>query len=208
MRSFFTILLACLLTQVSVAQKKAVKKRAANHLPDIEVYDLSGTHTTLGALAKNKVMFIDNWFIPCPPCFREMDMLHKLYFKYKANRNVSFITICRTDSGIVKKFIAKDKSLTGFRNWYEEISGRKDFKLPVYFIPGCNQKIYTGTALAKYTPDDKTKCPDAQFRFQGYPTIIIFDKAGKMIFKRTGFGLNENPDIYMAQLDSVIRSAK
>jgi len=204
MRSFFITLLSCLIAFTSFAQKK----HALNHLPDIEVYDLNGRHTTLHALAKNKVIFIDNWFIPCPPCFREMGMLHKLYFKYKSDKNVSFITICRTDTGIVKKFMAKDKSLAGFRNWYEEASGRKDFKLPVYFIPGCNEKIYTGTVLTKYTPDDKTKCPDVQFRFHGYPTIVIFDKAGKRIFKRTGFGSNENPDTYMAQLDSVIRSAR
>lgn len=177
------------------------------HLPDIQLYDLHGKHTTLGELGKGKITFIDNWFIPCPPCFREMGMLHKLYFKYKSNRNVNFMTICRTDTSIVKKFLAKDKSLAKFEGWYEDNSGRSDFKLPVYFIPGCNEKIYTGVTLFKYTPDDKTKCPDVQFAFHGYPTILIYDKKGKLIFKRTGFGLNEDPNVYMAKLDAVIKSA-
>jgi thiol-disulfide isomerase/thioredoxin len=181
------------------------KKRS--DLPNIQLYDLHGKHTTLGALGKNKVTFIDNWFIPCPPCFREMGMLHKLYFKYKGNPNVNFITICRTDTSIVKKFLAKDKSLATIQGWYEDGSGRKDFKLPVYFIPGCNMKIYTGTALAKYTPDDKTQCPDVKFDFHGYPTILIYDKRGKLIFKRTGFGLNEDPNVYMAKLEAMIKSA-
>ena len=181
-------------------------KKSSAHLPDIDVYDIHGKHTTLGTLGKNKVTFIDNWFIPCPPCFREMGMLHKLYFKYRSNPNVNFITICRTDSGIVKKFLAKDKSLATFEGWYESNSGRSDFKLPVYFIPGCNEKIYTGTVLAKYTPDDKTKCPDVQFVFHGYPTILIYDKKGKLIFKRTGFGLNEDTDTYMAKLDAMIKA--
>lgn len=196
-----------LMMHPNISGYKSPGKPSPVHLPNLEVYDLKGKHTTLTTLGKNKVTFIDNWFIPCPPCFREMGMLHKLYFKYRANPNVNFMTICRTDTSIVKKFLAKDKSLATFQQWYQSNSGRTDFKLPVYFIPGCNEKIYTGTPLAKYTPDDKRKCPDVQFDFHGYPTILIYDKKGKLVFKRTGFGLNENPDVYMAKLDSVIKLA-
>jgi thiol-disulfide isomerase/thioredoxin len=169
------------------AQTKQIKS-----VPDIEVYDINGKHTTLKQLGQNKVLFIDCWFVPCPPCFREMGMLHKLYAKYKDNKNFRFITICQTDSGIVKRFIAQDKSIANFVQMYKDFSGRQDFKLPVYFIPGCNEKIYTGKVLAKYTPDDKTKCPDRQFRFRGYPTVIIFNKKGKLIFKKTGYGDHED----------------
>ncbi|QEM12778.1 TlpA family protein disulfide reductase [Mucilaginibacter rubeus] len=169
------------------AQTKTIKS-----VPDIEVYDISGKHTTLKQLGKNKVLFIDCWFVPCPPCFREMGMLHKLYAKYKDNKNFCFITLCQTDSGIVKRFIAQDKSIDNFVRMYKDFSKRQDFKLPVYFIPGCNEKIYTGKVIAKYTPDDKTKCPDRQFGFRGYPTVIIFNKQGKLIFKKTGYGDNED----------------
>lgn len=176
-----------LLYGVVTAQTKKIKS-----IPDIGVYDISGKHTTLKQLGQNKVLFIDCWFVPCPPCFREMGMLHKLYAKYKDNKNFCFITLCQTDSGIVKRFIAQDKSMTNFINLYKHYSKREDFKLPVYFIPGCNEKIYTGKILAKYTPDDKTKCPDRQFVFRGYPTVIIFNKQGKLIFKKTGYGDNED----------------
>jgi len=179
----FLILLGCIVH----AQTKQIKS-----VPDIEVYDINGKHTTLKQLGQNKVLFIDCWFVPCPPCFREMGMLHKLYAKYKDNKNFSFITICQTDSGIVKRFIAQDKSIANFVQMYKDFSGRQDFKLPVYFIPGCNEKIYTGKTLAKYTPDDKTKCPDRQFGFRGYPTVIIFNKKGKLIFKKTGYGDHED----------------
>ncbi|SEO81543.1 Thiol-disulfide isomerase or thioredoxin [Mucilaginibacter gossypiicola] len=161
-------------------------------IPDIDVYDINGKHTTLKKLGQNKVLFIDCWFVPCPPCFREMGMLHKLYAKYKDNPNFNFITLCQTDSGIVKRFIAQDKSIDNFVRMYKDFSKRQDFKLPVYFIPGCNEKIYTGKTLAKYTPDDKTKCPDRQFGFRGYPTVIIFNKKGKLIFKKTGYGDHED----------------
>jgi len=206
MKTIICLLISFLTAYWPISHKNN-KRKTISHLPSIEVYDLKGNHTTLGALAKNKVIFIDNWFIPCPPCFREMGMLHKLYFKYRSNKNVSFITICRTDTGIVKRFLAKDKSLTKFVDWYQESSGRKDFKLPVYFIPGCNEKIYTGVVLDKYTPDDKTKCADVQFAFKGYPTVLIFDKKGKLIFKRTGYKLDENEAAYELQIDNIIKAA-
>ncbi|HVV55957.1 MAG TPA: redoxin family protein [Mucilaginibacter sp.] len=205
MKKYFLAILL-LISAYGKASYHTENKKSAK-LPEIKLYDLHGHHTTLAALAKNKVMFIDNWFIPCPPCFREMGMLHQLYFKYKSDKRVCFITICRTDSSIVKKFLAKDKSLATFIGWYESASGRKDFKLPIYFIPGCNEKIYTGVPLDKYTPDDKTQCPDVKFAFRGYPTILIYNNKGGLIFKRTGFGLHEDAAVYMAKLDAVIKSA-
>lgn len=190
----FLILLGCTVH----AQTKTITS-----VPDIDVYDINGKHTTLKQLGQNKVLFIDCWFVPCPPCFREMGMLHKLYAKYKDNKNFRFITICQTDSGIVKRFIAQDKSMANFVQMYKDFSGRQDFKLPVYFIPGCNEKIYAGKVLAIYTPDDKTKCPDKQFDFRGYPTVIIFNKHGKQIFKKTGYGL-ENEDNNTKKMEDLI----
>jgi thiol-disulfide isomerase/thioredoxin len=204
MKYIFLFIIPFIVSSGMAGHRVPVKK-SSTRLPDLDVYDIHGKHTTLGTLGKNKVTFIDNWFIPCPPCFREMGMLHKLYFKYRSNPNVNFITICRTDSGIVKKFLAGDKSLSTFLQWYHEGSKRTDFKLPIYFIPGCNEKIYTGVVLAKYTPDDKTKCGDKQFGFQGYPTIVIFNKEGKLLFKKTGYTEGDDAK-YMAQLEGVIES--
>lgn len=204
----YYILLICMLFWASMgrAQSGAAKKQQLKYLPDIDVYDIHGKHTTLKQLSKNKVLFIDSWFIPCPPCFREMRILHKLYTRYYANKNFCFITICRTDSALVKKFMAQDKSMIRYVNMYHDFSHLKDFKLPVYFIPGCNEKIFTGEQFAKYTPDDKTKCPDAQFGFHGYPTIIIFDKTGKRIFKKTSYSM-DNEDADNAKIENAIKRA-
>jgi thiol-disulfide isomerase/thioredoxin len=203
----FTIFINCLLLLPLVkAQNANLKARRLKYLPDIDVYDIHGKHTTLRQLGKNKVLFIDSWFVPCPPCFREMRILHKLYSKYYSNKNFCFITICRTDSALVKKFIAQDKSMIRYVNMYHDFSHLKDFKLPVYFIPGCNERIFTGEQFAKYTPDDKTKCPDAQFGFHGYPTIIIFDKTGKRIFKRTGYSV-DNEDADDVKIENAIKKA-
>jgi thiol-disulfide isomerase/thioredoxin len=82
----FLILLGCIVH----AQTKTITS-----VPDIDVYDINGKHTTLKQLGQNKVLFIDCWFVPCPPCFREMGMLHKLYAKYEDNKNFCFITLCQ-----------------------------------------------------------------------------------------------------------------
>ncbi|OCX51226.1 hypothetical protein BEL04_21225 [Mucilaginibacter sp. PPCGB 2223] len=176
------------------------RKKPTALLPATDLYDLNGKHVNLAQLGKNKVVFIDCWFIPCPPCFREMGMLHKLYAKYKNNKDIISLTICRTDSGIVKRFIAQDKSVANWVKWYQNLSKLQNFKLPVYFIPGCNMKISTGTKLTNYEPDDKTKCPDVLFTFKGYPTTMIFNKAGKIVFKKTGF-LPEEETLLNARIE-------
>src|SRR6201996_762360 len=82
---------------------KAQNKPPVTNLPDIEVYDINGAHTTLRKLAKNKVLLIDCWFIPCPPCFMAMGILHKVYAQYVNRKDFCMITICMTDSAQVKK---------------------------------------------------------------------------------------------------------
>jgi thiol-disulfide isomerase/thioredoxin len=191
---------------IANAQISGVKKPDINSIPDIDVYDLNGKHISLKQLAKNKVLFIDNWFIPCPPCFIEMKMLHKLYSKYANNKDFCFITISRTDSGVVRKFITKDSSMAKYVNTYQYFSQLDYFKLPVYFIPGCNAKVeMEGKALHSLQPDDPTKCPDDVFRFSGYPTVVIFDKQGKLIFKKTGYDGKEEAN--MADIENIINPA-
>jgi thiol-disulfide isomerase/thioredoxin len=193
-------------TFTACAQISGVKKPDITSLPDIDVYDLNGKHTTLKQLGKNKVLFIDNWFIPCPPCFIEMKMLHKLYAKYAGNKDFCFITISRTDSSVVRKFIAKDSSMTKYVNTYQYFSQLDYFKLPVYFISGCNAKVeMAGKQLHALNPDDPTECPDYIFRFSGYPTVLIFDKKGKLILKKSGYDGNE--DTNTADIENVINPA-
>lgn len=206
MKRFTLFFLANILLLVVTCEAQHKKVKTITTLPATDLYDLSGKHVNLAELGKNKVVFIDCWFIPCPPCFKEMGMLHKLYSKYKNNKNVCFITLCRTDSGIVKKFLAKDKSVANWVKWYQDNSKLSSFNLPVYFIPGCNMKIYTGTPLAKYDPDDKTKCPDAIFSFRGYPTTMIFNKAGKMVLKKTGF-VPEEESSFSAKIEGILNAS-
>jgi thiol-disulfide isomerase/thioredoxin len=208
MKKILPVFFAILLLLILPCRAQHPKRKPITTLPNIDIYDLNGEHTRLTELGKNKVVLIDCWFIPCPPCFREMNMLHKLYFKYKDNKNISFITICRTDSGIVKKFLAKDKSAARWVEWYQNYSKLTNFELPIYFMPGCSMEIYMDrpTALAKPKPEDKTKCPDAVFSFRGYPTTMIFNRTGKMVMKKTGYVEGEDAT-YSAKIEKFLKEA-
>lgn len=191
--------LLILLTLLSViflkvkAQRIDTSNSGLTTLPNADIYDVNGVHTTLHQLAKNKVLIVDCWFIPCPQCFMAMNILHKFYDKYRNNKNVRFITVCMTDSGLVKKFIAQDTVMRAYVEQYQYFSNLKAFKLPVYFINGCSSKVPLGTKkLSHYAPDDKSKCPDVLFKFVGYPNCMIFDKSGKMVFQHSGFDNAEN----------------
>ena len=178
------------------AQISGVKKPDIKSIPDIDIYDLNGKHISLKQLAKNKVLIIDNWFIPCPPCFIEMKMLHRLYKEYAANKDFCLITISRTDSNVVRKFIAKDSSMKKYVSSYQFFSSLNDFRLPVYFLQGCNAKVVVeGKRMHDVQPDDPAKCADEVLHFPAYPTVMIFDKKGNLIFKKTGYDGNEEPAI-------------
>lgn len=188
------------------AQVYGPKKAPLDSAPDIELLDINGKVVKLKELAKGKVLFIDNWFIPCPPCFFEMKMLHDLYAKYKGNKNFCFITISRTDRELVKKFIAKDPSLKKYTDQYEYFSTLSSFSLPVYFLPGCDAKLeLQGTNVHGLNPSDPLKCADNIFGFGGYPTVVVFNKQGKLIFNKTGY--DGNHDAAVAEIENVIRPA-
>jgi thiol-disulfide isomerase/thioredoxin len=181
---FFIICLLLLYFLSAKAQNQ--KKTELSILPDIDVYDINGVHTTLHQLAKNKVLLIDCWFIPCPPCFLSLGVLHKVYAQYANNKNICFITICMTDSGLIKKFIRQDTTIRVCVNQYQWFSILKDFKLPIYFMPGCMSRVPLKAKTLTYTID-RSNCPDAAFGFRAFPTSMIFNKHGKQVFKETGF---------------------
>src|SRR6187401_1495064 len=92
-----------LLTMASLGQK--IPKKLVKVIPQLSVYDINGETTDLKIISNNKVTFIDFWFIPCGPCFVEMNMLHRLYDKYKDDANVAFLTITFTDSAFARPLI-------------------------------------------------------------------------------------------------------
>jgi len=183
------------LTTASFGQK--VLNRPVKAIPQLTIYDINGDTTNLKTISNNKVTFIDFWFIPCGPCFVEMNMLHKLYAKYKDNPNIAFLTITLTDSAFVRPLIEnRNTSTNDAYDYFKTLSLLDTFKLPVYFLKDATSKMasfkktktgFSGHSDPKAKDSDYTQYPDNIFGFSGYPTIFIFDKKGNVIYYKTSF---------------------
>lgn len=180
-------------------------------LPKIALYNIQGDTTTLEEFARNKLTFIDFWFIPCGACFSEMHMLHKLYDKYKDNSKVSFITICNTDSSFVRPLIENRNTADNETyDYFKSLSDLKKFKLSVYFINGATSKVYSFKKEkmgfhSKGEPRLKGEGIGKLFGFTGFPTIYMYDKTGKLIYRTTGFDRAEEHRA-MKEIEKVIEA--
>jgi thiol-disulfide isomerase/thioredoxin len=184
-----------LLTFTVYGQK--LTRKTVKEIPQLSIYNIKGNTTNLKTISSGKVTFIDFWFIPCGPCFEEMNMLHKLYAKYKDNPNVSFLTITITDSSFVRPLIEnKNTSTNDTYEYFKALAQLDTFRLPVYFIKGIERKMtsfkkakagFSGHSEAVSKDTDYSIYPDNIFGFSGYPTIFIFDKKGNLIYNKTSF---------------------
>jgi len=189
------LLITFALLTIGLSGQSATKK-LAKVIPQLSIYNINGDTTDLKTISDGKITFIDFWFIPCGPCFNEMNMLHKLYAKYKDNPNVSFLTITLTDSAFVRPLIEnRNTSVNDTYDYFRSLAQLDTFKLPVYFIKKGTSKMFSfkkdekggfhghGEPMVK----DQPRYPANVFGFLAYPTIFIFDKSGKVIYTKTGF---------------------
>lgn len=173
------------------------KQVGINTIPNVTVFNLNGDKASLPKLTANKITFIDFWFIPCGPCFAEMGMLHNLYDTYKNDTSINFMTITFSDSAFVRDLVQnRNSDSNDVYDYFRSTSALDTFRLPVYFIDGymtpmryfkanSNGKGFSG----KNWPGagDKNLMPDQVFMFSAYPTILIYDTTGKLVFSRSGF---------------------
>jgi thiol-disulfide isomerase/thioredoxin len=184
----FTLLTLSLFAQTT-------NRTPAKTIPQISVYNINGDEFPLKSLTKNKVTFIDFWFIPCGACFIEMNMLHNLYGKYKDNSSISFMTITLTDSAFVRPLVEnRNTNSNETYDYFRTLAQIDTFKLPVFFIKNGSSKMVSfkkesGFFRGHGEPRIKNQqfYPATVFHFSAYPTIIIYDKNGKIIYSITGF---------------------
>jgi len=192
MRTLLTITILLFFAS-SFGQKKSIEP--IKQIPSVSLYNLNGDTSNLLTLSKGKVTFIDFWFIPCGPCFAEMNLLHKLYSKYKDNPNICFITITLTDSSFVRPLIEnKNIQSNETYSYFKSLSQLDTFRLPVYFIDKVisKQKSFVKSKIGfsgrgDWSSKDNPLYPNNLFDFSGYPTILIFDKKGHIVYNKTGF---------------------
>ena len=203
-----------LLINSTFGQKKKVEP--IKKIQPLSLYNLTGDTSNLLELSKEKLTFIDFWFVPCGPCFAEMNMLHKLYAKYRENSKITFITICLTDTGFVRPLMEnRNTDSNQTYNYFKTLAELDTFRLPVYFIKDVVAKqkslmkaIGSGYDVrGEWVSKDKAKYPNRIFGFSGYPTILIFDKSGQLIYNKTGFTDSSEKQQYLT-IKSIIDKYK
>ena len=176
------------------AQRFSRKSNSIIH--QFTLYNAKGGTENLESLSKGKVTFIDFWFIPCGPCFAEMNMLHQLYGQFKSDQRFRFLTITFSDPSLVRPLLESRNTIDNDTyNYFKKTSRLDTFRLQVY---------YPGNKTSSSFKDSRDYLGKA-FGFTNYPTIMIFDKQGKLIYNKTGF-TREGEKAQKQQIEAVIKA--
>lgn len=101
---FALYLIFCLLIASSVfAQKRADEKPLA---PAFDVASIDGA-TFDSEKLKGKVVVLNLWFINCPFCVEEINLLNAVVDEYK-NKDVVFIGMTTNKKAVLEKFLKKN----------------------------------------------------------------------------------------------------
>jgi len=129
---------------------------------------------------KNKVIFINFWFLDCPPCIQELKQLSDLYKNYSTNPNVVFISINFYKTKDIKSFISTSDTL--------EVGG----KIRTHY-----KKFLSFNNLIQYPIISSTdKKIEKLYKIEAWPTSLIIDKKGIIRLINIGLKLDE-PDNYL-----------
>ena len=102
---------------------------------------------------KGKYLFVDCWYTYCGICYREFPNVQALAEEYKNNQNIEFIAL---HSRLEKEGETFAKG--------DSIFAKREISLPCFSINYGNENLKTLQVFA-------------------YPTILIFDKESKLIFR-------------------------
>lgn len=151
------------------------------YMPSFSAKDLSGKTYQTDRL-KNKVVFINFWFIDCPPCIQELNQLMRLYDSVATNPNVVFLTVSVDTEKDLRSFISdSDTSGRGgkIRKHYKKfIDFEHAIKYPIISSPG--------------------KEIEMKYKIEGWPTSIVIDKKGIIRLVNVGLKLDA-PENYIFQ---------
>jgi thiol-disulfide isomerase/thioredoxin len=75
-----------------------------DYLPEFQTYDLSGNPFPM---PDNGLVFLDFWYVGCPPCMKSARIVEDIYTEYK--EKIQFYSVNETDSDTAKINRFKDK---------------------------------------------------------------------------------------------------
>ncbi|MDR0937806.1 MAG: TlpA family protein disulfide reductase [Mediterranea sp.] len=137
----------------------SVSQGINRNFPDIQVHELDNDHlVNLQGATRGKYVFIDFWGSWCTYCIHSMPMVKQLYEQVKNRSDVAVLGIANE----------RKRSPEALRKKVSELQ-----------IQHTNYIVY----------DDEAKrpvSPMSLWQVASYPTYLILDKDGKVVFKTTG----------------------
>src|SRR5215210_5556853 len=82
----------------------AQTKSMTSQQPSFAAVAIDGTKIETAAL-KGKVIVLNLWFINCPNCREEIEMLNSLVDQYSGNKDVVFVGLAASKKADLQKFL-------------------------------------------------------------------------------------------------------
>ena len=146
---------ALIFTAFAFGQSGTIVKNDPQH-PTFSAVAMDGKTVDLAAL-RGKIVVLNLWFVNCPNCIEEINLLNQLVDVYKDNKDVVFLGLAASRKLDIEKFLAKNP-----------------FKYQI--IPNAQMIIVT-----KFGTPDKKGQIDVPF-----PMHYVLDREGKVVVKVQG----------------------
>ncbi len=98
---YFYVLLAVLVFAFSISAQNQIGAS-----PSFAAIDMAGQKVDTTEL-KGKVVVLNLWFINCPNCVEEINMLNAIVDQYKDNKDVVFLGVAASRKPDLEKFLVK-----------------------------------------------------------------------------------------------------
>lgn len=146
--------------------------KVGHRVENFALYDLQGKPFELRKHRKGKLVLLDFWFTDCGPCRRAIPHLNKLQSKY-GRYGLEVIGIAYEQGSLPEKQQALE-------------NGKKRFGLTFDY------KLLFGGG-------GKGSCPLAdQLEIRSYPTLILLDETGKILYRAQGMDPRTAYELEMA----------
>jgi thiol-disulfide isomerase/thioredoxin len=89
-------------------------------LPNFNFKDIEG-NTYTAENTKGKLLIFDTWFTNCSPCIAEMPKLNEIVYRYKARKDILFLSLALDEESVLKTF------LTNIRFSFSTIANKRDY---------------------------------------------------------------------------------
>lgn len=113
----------------TVLDESNIHSLIGKQFPELEFVDLNGNRYTT-AQFKNKVVYLNFWFVGCQPCELERKKLNSIYEKYQDNEDVIFLSLSKSNEKKTRKHLDEKKVL------WPVVIFNKELRNSIWYVEG------------------------------------------------------------------------